>query len=43
MSIKLIRHTNVTNHFRAEAATKAKLEKVGEIKRLNAQIVALKR
>ena len=28
---------------RAESATKAKLEKVAEIKRLNAQIMAIKR
>jgi len=29
-------------HFRAEAETKAKLEKVAEIKRINAQIMAIK-
>lgn len=32
-----------TNIYRAEAATKAKLEKVAEIKRLNAQIMAIRR
>lgn len=44
MTIKIARLSYCnTLCFRAEAATKAKLEKVAEIKRLNSQVMAIKR